>query len=178
MTAKKADQALTVQTRYKPSDPVPEVQVAQEPAQAPAPPEEQASQDPTPSQPSQEPQAMTASHPFDRPIYYARRGPFTYAKKRLGRGQILQMRNPLTERDQVLIHSGIVGTMDPKEEPVQCGLCGEWFMDARCRSLHGTAEHAPRPEDWTAEDEDRQFERQMRQVNQEAPLLNLTPATA
>lgn len=101
--------------------------------------------------------------------HWARR-PFKYAGVDMDRGQVFELIGAIN--DEKLVRLGYCDELDPKTELHTCAECGAEFIGIGERTGHGAKRHdpfAPDPERDPA-GYDRMVERELRQLEQVAPL--------
>lgn len=104
--------------------------------------------------------------------YYARRGPFTYNGKNLGRCELVALL-PGAPNNEKLLLTGYIAEVPADAETAVCGECGREFLSDRFRRIHGDDEHrrTEDPDEYGYEGD--HLERTMRQVNQEFPVIGV-----
>lgn len=101
--------------------------------------------------------------------YWARR-PFKYAGQELDRGQVFHLVG--ATNDEKLIRMEYIVILGAKAETYECSECGAEFVEMGMRTSHGNKRHGPRAIDPDKDPAayDRAIEREMRQMEQLAPL--------
>lgn len=104
-----------------------------------------------------------------RTKYWARR-PFKYAGQNLDRGQVFELIGAIN--DEKLVRMEYIVELGSRAETYECSECGSQFVEMGMRTAHGNKRHGPRAIDPDKDPEayDRAVEREMRQMEQVAPL--------
>lgn len=95
-----------------------------------------------------------------------------YGEKQLDRGQIFELRN--LANDEKLERLRYLDKLPSDASPVECGVCGEHFLDSNMRGAHGDLRHADRfagmNEQERMAEEERLADEMERRLVQSAPL--------